>query len=120
MPPQQLLELSCWRSCRLSPWKLTERRPRLQTAQVLYLRAQFFIDSLEPAKDNPPMNSRKTLASAILVPLLVGIIGLNNLMHNPRFAAFHSVDVLQLIGSGMCFGVALSALIAIIRAPRQA
>jgi len=65
------------------------------------------------------MNSRKTLTSAIVVPLLIGIIGSNHLMHNPRFAAFHSVDVLQLIASGMCFGVALSALLALIRAPRS-
>ncbi len=29
----------------------------------------------------------------------------------PRFAAYHNVDVLQLLATGMCFGVALSALV---------
>ena len=65
------------------------------------------------------MNSRKTLTSAIVVPLIIGIVGLVTLMEKPRFAAFHSVDVLQLVGSGMCFGVALAALIALIRGPRS-
>ena len=65
------------------------------------------------------MRSRKQLTTAIVVPLIVGIIGLMNLMHNPRFAAIHTVDVLQLTGSGMCSGVAFSALIALIRGQRN-
>jgi hypothetical protein len=40
-------------------------------------------------------------------------------MHRPRFASFHNVDVLQLLASGMCFGVALAALIALLRGPRN-
>ena len=58
---------------------------------------------------------RKTIVSAIVVPLIIGLIGFFNLTQRPRFASFHSVDVLQLLASGMCFGVALSALIALIR-----
>jgi len=64
------------------------------------------------------MPSRKSLKSAIVVPLIVGSIGLMNLMHRPRFATFHNVDVLQLLASGMCFGVALAALLALLRGPR--
>jgi hypothetical protein len=77
------------------------------------------MDSRMTAENNPPMNSRKSLSSAIAVPLIVGVIGLINLMQNPRFAAFHRVDVLQLIASGMCFGVALSALFALMRRSRS-
>ena len=40
--------------------------------------------------------------------LLVGIIGLVTLTQRPRFEAFHLVDVLQLLASGMCFGFALA------------
>ena len=65
------------------------------------------------------MRSRKTLTSAIVVPLIIGIIGFVNLTHNPRFAAYHTVDVIQLIGSGMCFGVALFAFITLLRTPRN-
>jgi hypothetical protein len=66
------------------------------------------------------MARSKALGSAIFVPILIGAIGLVNLTHKARFATFHTVDVLQLIASGMCFGVALAALIALLRGPRPA
>jgi hypothetical protein len=50
-------------------------------------------------------------AKRAIVPLILGIIGLSTLMRNPRFETFHVVDVLQLIASGMCFGVALAMLL---------
>lgn len=65
-----------------------------------------------------PMIQRKSLVSAVLVPLMVGIAGLSHLMEQPRFSAIRTVDVLQLTGSGLCFGIALSALIALIRGRR--
>jgi hypothetical protein len=68
--------------------------------------------------DNRPMFQRRSLVSAVLVPLIVGLVGLVHLMGQPRFAAIHRVDVLQLTGSGMCFGIALAALLGLIRAPR--
>jgi hypothetical protein len=64
------------------------------------------------------MLKRKALASAVAVPVVIGLIGLMNLMQRSRFASFHTVDVLQLIASGMCFGVALAALLALLRRPR--
>jgi hypothetical protein len=65
------------------------------------------------------MLNRKSLIPAVIVPLIVGLIGLMNLMNRPRFASFHNVDVLQLLVSGMCFGVALAMLIALLRGPRN-
>ena len=47
--------------------------------------------------------------------LLVGLIGLVHLMEQPRFQSYRNVDILQLIASGMCFGVALSGLLVLIR-----
>ena len=47
---------------------------------------------------------------AIMPPLIIGLIGLSTLMQRPRFALIHTVDVLQLLVSGMCFGVALAAV----------
>jgi hypothetical protein len=64
------------------------------------------------------MQSRKTLLPAIFLPLVIGFVGLTHLMEQPRFQSFHNVDILQLIGSGMCFGVALFALLMLIRSPR--
>ena len=42
--------------------------------------------------------------------VIIGIIGLTFVTRNPRFAAFHAVDVLQLLASGACFGVAIALL----------
>ena len=44
--------------------------------------------------------------------VFVGLIGLFTLVERPRFQMYHSVDVLQLVVSGMCFGVALAWVIA--------
>jgi hypothetical protein len=65
------------------------------------------------------MLTRKALVSAFAMPLIIGLVGLTNLMHQPRFESFRNVDVLQLLASGMCFGVALSALFALVRVPRN-
>jgi hypothetical protein len=65
------------------------------------------------------MFNRKILVSAVLAPLLIGSIGLTHLMRQPRFAEFRTVDVVQMLGSGMCFGLALFALIAMLRGPRS-
>jgi uncharacterized membrane protein len=65
------------------------------------------------------MLNRKSLIPAVVVPLIVGLLGLMSLMNRPRFASFHSVDVVQLLASGMCFGVALAMLIAWLRGPRN-
>jgi len=67
---------------------------------------------------NLSMFNRKSLVSAILIPLIVGVAGLTHLMSQPGFAAIRAVDAVQLTGSGMCFGVALFALIGLLRTPR--
>ena len=47
----------------------------------------------------------------IWVPLMMGLLSLSSMMSRPRFAMFHGADVVQLIGTGMCFGAALVSLI---------
>lgn len=54
------------------------------------------------------MRNPKRWASAAI---LVGMIGLFPLTRKARFQAFHTVDVLQLLASGACFGGALTALL---------
>jgi hypothetical protein len=63
--------------------------------------------------------NRKSLTS-VAIPLIGGSLGLMHQMQQPRFATFRNVDVVQLLGSGMCFGVALVALFALLRGPRNA
>lgn len=61
------------------------------------------------------MRSRKVGVSL----LIVGSIALATLARNPRFASFHAVDVLTLLGSGMCFGVALTGLFGLLKPKRE-
>lgn len=43
--------------------------------------------------------------------LFIGLIGLFQVIERPRFQAYHAVDVVQLVGCGVCFGVTLMWLI---------
>ena len=60
------------------------------------------------------MLNRKNLANA-RVPVLIAIMGLLLLLRQDRFASYRAVDVLQFVGSGMCFG---AALVTFLRGPR--
>jgi hypothetical protein len=44
--------------------------------------------------------------------IIIGMIGIGNVSRNPRFAEIHTVDAVQLLVSGICFGLALGMLIA--------
>ena len=47
-------------------------------------------------------------------PLFIATMGFAafvNMASSPRFATFHTIDVVRLIASGMCFGAALAALL---------
>ena len=60
----------------------------------------------------------KRILPAILFPVIIGLIGFFNLTQRERFSSFHTVDVLQLLATGMCFGIALAALFALLRGRR--
>lgn len=63
-------------------------------------------------------NRYRYVATGVFVPLFIGLGGFFDLTQRPRFASFHSVDVVQLLASGMCFGIALTGLIEFLRKPR--
>jgi hypothetical protein len=64
------------------------------------------------------MPNRSIAISAIAVPLVIGLVGLATLMHEPRFATFRNVDIVRLLGVGMCFGVALFGIVSLLRGRR--
>jgi hypothetical protein len=43
--------------------------------------------------------------------LIIGSIGLTQLMRRDRFELIHTVDVIQLLASGVCFGIAATLLL---------
>jgi hypothetical protein len=47
--------------------------------------------------------------------VVFGFIALMNVARNPRFEAFHTVDVLRLMASGVCFGAALALILRVLR-----
>jgi hypothetical protein len=55
------------------------------------------------------------LPVSILVLIVVGSIGFLNLSQRARFQTFHTVDVLQLLATGMCYGAALAGIFALVR-----
>jgi hypothetical protein len=52
----------------------------------------------------------KRRVTAVLSLLMFGLFPLFNSLNNPRLAALHGSDFVQLIVSGFCFGVAFGML----------
>jgi hypothetical protein len=54
----------------------------------------------------------------VVVLILLGAVSVLNVTSRPSVAAYRAVDVVQLIGGGMCFGEAVFALMSYLRARR--
>ena len=54
---------------------------------------------------------RKAAISVIAVSLVVGITALTTVAGRPRFSGYATVDVLQLLAAGMCFGIGFASLL---------
>jgi hypothetical protein len=68
------------------------------------------------------MADRKRPLNAVLILpvilVIVGFAGLNRVMQSPNFAMYRTVDVVQFLGSGLCFGVAMVLIIIVLRGVR--
>jgi hypothetical protein len=53
------------------------------------------------------------------IPLMIGLAGLNRVMHSPNYELYRAVDIVQLLGSGVCFGATMVGLIFMFRGPRR-
>ena len=53
------------------------------------------------------MERRRSGIVAIIIPIVIGIGGLMTVLSRPRAAQYATVDLLELVAAGMCFGVAL-------------
>jgi len=58
---------------------------------------------------------RKTAVAMIVISIVVGITSLTTVISRPRFSGYAAVDVIELVASGMCFGVALVAIVRSVR-----
>ena len=55
--------------------------------------------------------TRKPSPVLWIMPLIIGLGGLNRVMQSPNYEMYRAVDVVQLLGSGACFGVTIVGLI---------
>lgn len=67
------------------------------------------------------MSNRRKLVPWVLVfiPAFMGLVNFYNVAHKPRFETFYTVDVVQLIVTGMCLGAVLVVLVMFFRGPRS-
>jgi len=61
--------------------------------------------------------SRKGVVPGVV--FFVGVIGLATLSRRPSFAEIHTVDFVQILASGACFGIGILALVQKLRARRD-
>jgi hypothetical protein len=64
------------------------------------------------------IDRKRPAITAWLIPLIVGFVGLNRVMQSPGFHLLRTVDVVQLLGSGVCFGATLVGIILSVRGTR--
>ena len=64
------------------------------------------------------MSDRRKMAP-FWMPLLFGLLGVSRLIDNPRLAGVRAVDIIQLLATGMCLGVALTTLVHFLRRPER-
>jgi hypothetical protein len=49
---------------------------------------------------------------------MVGVAGFSRVTQSPSFESYRTVDIVQLLGSGACFGVVLAGVIFLLRGSR--
>lgn len=61
------------------------------------------------------MDRRRRPVVVWLIPVMAAMIGLSRVMSSAAFQTYRTVDVVQLIGSGFCFGAAFTGVILMLR-----
>ncbi len=64
-------------------------------------------------------NRKRPLVGAFILPLIIGLIMLFRVMERPQFESYRTMDVVQLVVSGVGFGAALVLLMVSICRPRN-
>ena len=55
-------------------------------------------------------SNRKRPVVVFIIPLIIGLLGYYRVTQSPQFESYRTGDVVQLVGSGACFGAALTGL----------
>jgi hypothetical protein len=63
----------------------------------------------QQAGEGPPMTGRKWPSVVVwIIPLLTAFAGFYRVAQSPSLAMYRAVDIVQLLGSGVCFGAAMA------------
>jgi predicted metal-binding protein len=54
-----------------------------------------------------------------IIPLLVGFAGFYRVTQSPNFEMYRAVDIVQLLGCGVCFGAVMVGVIFMLRGARS-
>ena len=65
------------------------------------------------------MNDRRRLLRIFFILAIFGLGSFLSILGKPSFETIRPVDAVQLIGTGMCFGAAIVALVLFLRSPRS-
>jgi hypothetical protein len=63
-------------------------------------------------------NRKRPPVVVFIIPLIIGLLGYHRVTQSPQFESYRTVDVVQLVGSGACFGAALTGLMVMFLRPR--
>jgi hypothetical protein len=63
------------------------------------------------------MPDKRRFSRIFFLLVAVGLVGLVRVTTSPAFETMRAVDVVQLIGTGMCFGAGIMALVLSRRSP---
>lgn len=73
-----------------------------------------------PKPERETMSNRKRPPVVVfIIPLVIGLIGFSRVTQSPQFESYRTLDVVQLVASGACFGAALTGLIVMLFRPRR-
>ena len=72
-----------------------------------------------PLAEGRRMSNRKRPPVVVLMtPLFIGLLGFYRVTESPQFESYRTMDVVQLVVSGACFGAALTGLMVMLLRPR--
>jgi len=54
-----------------------------------------------------------------MIPMLLGLAGFYRVTQSPHFDLYRAVDIVQLMGSGVCFGATMVGVIFMLRGSRS-
>jgi hypothetical protein len=69
-------------------------------------------------RENSMANDKRPTILIWLVPVMIGLAGFYRVTQGSSFAMYRMVDVVQLLGSGVCFGAAMVGIIFMLRGAR--